>query len=44
MDPYPRKPDAEIPSEWKAEAEAEPAAEKRANPFSVLKKLRENKG
>ena len=44
MNPYPRKPDAEVPSEWSAEPAAEPAATERPNPFAVLKKLKENKG
>jgi uncharacterized metal-binding protein YceD (DUF177 family) len=44
MDPYPRKPDAEVPSEWKAEPVAEPAPADRPNPFAALEKLKENKG
>lgn len=43
MDPYPRKPDAEVPNEWRAEPEVEPAAAERPNPFAVLEKLKENK-
>lgn len=44
MDPYPRKPDAEIPGKWRAEPAAEAAATERPNPFAILKKLKENKG
>lgn len=44
MDPYPRKPDAQVPSEWKAEPAAEPVADERPNPFAILGKLKENKG
>jgi uncharacterized metal-binding protein YceD (DUF177 family) len=44
MDPYPRKPEAEVPSEWKAEPGAEAAQTERPNPFAVLEKLKENKG
>jgi uncharacterized metal-binding protein YceD (DUF177 family) len=44
IDPYPRKPDAEIPTEWKAEPAAEPAPVERANPFAALEKLKASKG
>jgi uncharacterized metal-binding protein YceD (DUF177 family) len=44
IDPYPRRPDAEVPAEWKAEPSAEPAAAERPNPFVVLGKLKANKG
>jgi uncharacterized metal-binding protein YceD (DUF177 family) len=44
IDPYPRKPDAEVPAEWKAEPVAEPAAVERPNPFAVLEKLKPGKG
>jgi uncharacterized metal-binding protein YceD (DUF177 family) len=44
IDPYPRKPDAEVPAEWKAEPSAEPAAAERPNPFAILEKLKANKG
>jgi uncharacterized metal-binding protein YceD (DUF177 family) len=44
MDPYPRKPDAEVPNEWTVEPEAGPVAAERSNPFAILEKLKENKG
>ncbi len=44
IDPYPRKPDAEIPGEWTAEPGAEQAPVERPNPFAALGKLKENKG
>ena len=44
LDPYPRKPDAEVPAEWKAEPAAEPATVDRPNPFAVLEKLKQDKG
>ena len=44
IDPYPRRPDAEVPAEWKAEPTAEPAAVERPNPFAVLEKLKPGKG
>ena len=44
LDPYPRKPDAEVPGEWKAEPAAEPPAAERINPFATLEKLRDKKG
>lgn len=43
LDPYPRKPDAEVPAAWKAEAAAEPAPAESVNPFSVLEKLKSSK-
>lgn len=43
LDPYPRKPDAEVPAEWKAEAAEEPAPAAAVNPFSVLEKLKPGK-
>jgi uncharacterized metal-binding protein YceD (DUF177 family) len=43
LDPYPRKPDAAVPAEWKAEAAAEPIAPERPNPFAVLEKLKPGK-
>jgi len=43
LDPYPRKPDAEVPAEWKAELAAEPVAVDRPNPFSALEKLKSGK-
>ena len=44
LDPYPRKPDAAVPAEWKAEPAAEPVADERPNPFAVLEKLKADKG
>jgi uncharacterized metal-binding protein YceD (DUF177 family) len=44
IDPYPRRPDAAVPSEWTVEPAAEPAPVERPNPFTVLGKLKENKG
>jgi uncharacterized metal-binding protein YceD (DUF177 family) len=44
INPYPRKPDAEVPGEWAAEPSAEPAPVERPNPFAALGKLKENKG
>lgn len=44
MDPYPRKAEAEVPSQWRAEPGGEPAAPERAKPFAVLEKLKESKG
>ena len=43
LDPYPRKPDAEVPAEWKAEADEEPAPTQGVNPFSVLEKFKPSK-
>jgi uncharacterized metal-binding protein YceD (DUF177 family) len=43
MDPYPRKPDAEVPAAWKAEPSDEPVAAERPNPFAVLEKLKTTK-
>jgi uncharacterized metal-binding protein YceD (DUF177 family) len=42
LDPYPRKPDAAVPTEWSAEP-AEPMAADRPNPFAVLKNLKADK-
>jgi uncharacterized metal-binding protein YceD (DUF177 family) len=44
IDPYPRKADAAVPTEWVAEAAAEPAPVARPNPFAALEKLKTNKG
>ncbi|HET6158179.1 MAG TPA: DUF177 domain-containing protein [Dongiaceae bacterium] len=44
IDPYPRKPDAEVPAEWKSEASTEPALVVRPNPFAALEKLKASKG
>jgi len=44
IDPYPRKPDAELPAEWKAEPSPEPTAVERPNPFAALEKLKADKG
>ena len=43
LDPYPRKPDAAVPAEWKAEPVVEPVADERPNPFAVLEKLKADK-
>jgi uncharacterized metal-binding protein YceD (DUF177 family) len=43
MDPYPRKPDAEIPGEWRVEPQDVPVEAEHLNPFAILKKLKENK-
>jgi hypothetical protein len=43
LDPYPRRPDAEVPAEWKAEPAPEPAADQRPNPFAALEKLKSGK-
>ena len=43
LDPYPRKPDAEVPAEWKAEPVEEPVAAERPNPFAILEKLKPSK-
>lgn len=44
IDPYPRKPGAEVPEQWRAEPEAGPEAEpepvEKVNPFAALGKLR----
>lgn len=44
IDPYPRRPDAEIPAEWKGEPVADPGLVERPNPFVVLGKLKTDKG
>ena len=44
IDPYPRKPDAEVPAEWKGDPVAAPAAVERPNPFAALEKLKADKG
>lgn len=44
LDPYPRKPDAEVPGEWTAESATEPPAVERAKPFAVLEKLKNKRG
>jgi uncharacterized metal-binding protein YceD (DUF177 family) len=43
LDPYPRRPDAEVPAEWKAEPAEEPIPTERPNPFAVLEKLKSGK-
>ena len=43
LDPYPRRPDAEVPAEWKAEPAEVPAADQRPNPFAALEKLKSSK-
>jgi uncharacterized metal-binding protein YceD (DUF177 family) len=40
IDPYPRKAGAEIPAEWVAAPEAEPAPPEKVNPFAELGKLK----
>jgi uncharacterized metal-binding protein YceD (DUF177 family) len=44
INPYPRKPDAEVPAEWKGEPAAVSAAVERPNPFAALEKLKVDKG
>jgi len=44
IDPYPRKPGAAIPDEWRGGPAAEPAAVERPNPFAALEKLKGDKG
>ena len=44
LNPYPRRADAEVPAEWRAEEAAEPAPALRPNPFSVLQKLKSDEG
>lgn len=44
LDPYPRRPDAAIPSEWQSEAAAEPEPVSHPNPFAALEKLKSGKG
>ena len=43
LDPYPRRPDAEVPAEWKAEPAPELVADQRPNPFAALEKLKSGK-
>ncbi len=43
IDPYPRKPDAQVPAEWSAGPAVEPAATERPNPFAALEKLKGDK-
>lgn len=44
IDPYPRKPGAEIPTEWKADPAAEPEPAAKVNPFAELGKLTKGEG
>jgi len=44
IDPYPRKADAAVPTEWKAEPAAETTPVERLNPFAALEKLKATKG
>jgi uncharacterized metal-binding protein YceD (DUF177 family) len=42
IDPYPRKPDAAVPTEWRAEPAETPVGQ--PNPFAELEKLKAKKG
>jgi len=44
IDPYPRKPGAEIPAEWVGDPTATPASETKVNPFAELEKLTKKRG
>lgn len=44
IDPYPRRPNAEVPTEWAVEAASRPTAVERLNPFAALEKLKADKG
>lgn len=44
LDPYPRKPGAEIPAEWMAEPEAAAPPPEKVNPFAKLGKLKKGEG
>jgi uncharacterized metal-binding protein YceD (DUF177 family) len=43
IDPYPRKANAEVPAEWKADVATEAAPVARPNPFAALEKLKAQK-
>ncbi len=44
IDPYPRKPGAEVPTEWAGDPAPEPVPEPKVNPFSALEKLTKGRG
>jgi uncharacterized metal-binding protein YceD (DUF177 family) len=44
IDPYPRKPGAEIPAQWAGDPDAAPAPGPKVNPFSELEKLTKGRG
>lgn len=44
IDPYPRKPGAEVPAEWAGDPASEPVPEPKVNPFSALEKLTKGRG
>jgi uncharacterized metal-binding protein YceD (DUF177 family) len=44
LDPYPRRPGAEVPAEWRAEQTTETVPADRPNPFAGLEKLKQGKG
>jgi uncharacterized metal-binding protein YceD (DUF177 family) len=44
IDPYPRKPGAEVPTEWAVDPAAEAVPEEKVNPFSALEKLTKGRG
>lgn len=44
IDPYPRKPGAEIPTEWAVDPAPQPAQETKVNPFAELEKLTKKRG
>jgi uncharacterized metal-binding protein YceD (DUF177 family) len=44
IDPYPRRPGAEIPTEWAGDPAPEPVPEPKVNPFSALEKLTKGRG
>ncbi|HWA47654.1 MAG TPA: DUF177 domain-containing protein [Dongiaceae bacterium] len=44
IDPYPRKPGAEIPAEWAGDPTAAPVSEAKVNPFVELEKLTKKQG
>lgn len=44
IDPYPRKPGAEIPTEWTADPAAAPEPVAKVNPFAALGKLTKGEG
>lgn len=42
IDPYPRRAGAEVPAEWAAEPDPEPAPVEKVNPFAALGKLKKS--